>query len=236
MSRRWLAVLLVALFSTGSVAAGCGGDDDDAGGGSGSGGGGGEAAALDGHRQKLEQIAVSFDSRDRTRSTAQIQEGIEHEAKARGIETTFAYANNDAKQQVDQMENAITRSARRHHPRADRPGRARAPRSSAPRPLTIPVVTTGNNLSEDGQSIQIGQRPQRVQGDRHPQGRVHRRAARRRGQGRRHPPDPRPRVHGAAVGGREGGLRRESRHRDRRRDLRGRRCPAASGSRRPRTS
>src|SRR4051812_49385145 len=83
MSRRWLAVLFVALFGTGSVAAGCGGDDGG-GGGSGGSGSGGEAAAPEDSGKKVEQIAVSFYSRDNP-FYAQIQEGIEHEAKARGI-------------------------------------------------------------------------------------------------------------------------------------------------------
>lgn len=142
MSRGWLIAVAVAVL--GALLVACGGDDDEGGGGSGGGGGGGE----------VNRIAVSFYSRDNP-FYAQIQEGIEHEARARGVETTFSYANNDAKQQVDQLDNAITQQPdgivlAPIDPSALVPPARRVDNAG------IPLVTTGNNLAEEGQDLQIG--------------------------------------------------------------------------------
>ncbi|HEY0695518.1 MAG TPA: sugar ABC transporter substrate-binding protein [Kribbella sp.] len=82
-----------------------------------------------------------------------MKEGMETAADERGLTVTFSSANSEPQAQFDQIENAILRQ----------PdglvvvpidSEAMLPAITAANQADIPVLTTGNNLSEDGQSLQ----------------------------------------------------------------------------------
>lgn len=146
MSRRygWRAVLAaMATLMALSVAA-CGGDDDGGGGGD---GGGGEGAS------GPKTIAVNMYSRE-IPYFQEILKGMEEEAKKRGWKIDASFANNDPTQQVNQIQNAVTK----------RPDamvvipideNAIVPPIRQAKQAGIPVMTLGDNIAEEARDAQL---------------------------------------------------------------------------------
>ena len=146
MSRRygWKAVLaaLGTLVALSLVA--CGGDDD---GGNGGGGGGGEGSS------GPKTIAVNMYSRE-IPYFQEILKGLEEEGKKQGWTIDASFANNDPTQQVNQIQNAVTK----------RPDamivvpideNAIVPPIRQAKQAGVPVMTLGDNIAEEARDAQL---------------------------------------------------------------------------------
>lgn len=143
MSRaRQLAVSSVAAVVCGALALGvaaCGSSGSSSGSSSSSSGG-----------KQLKNVAVSMYARDNP-FFAEVVSGIRYEAKRAGVNVDVTYAENDPSQQVNQIQNLITR-----HPDglvvSPIDQNALVPPVQQAHTAGIPVVTVTDNIAQSGQS------------------------------------------------------------------------------------
>jgi ABC-type sugar transport system substrate-binding protein len=140
--RRWVVLSIVGLVLSAAAISACGSSDNGGNGGTGTSGGG-----------SAQTIAVNQYSRE-IPYFQEILKGIQQSAGKLGWKVNSSFANNDPKQQIDQIQNAVTTQ-----PNAmvviPIDENAIIPPVQQAKSAGVPVATMGDNLGPAGQDAQL---------------------------------------------------------------------------------